>query len=95
MTGPTKDILANTYTWFTIFGITIPYLTIVAPVLFIKNIILPIINGILFITTVSFLLLTSFTDPGIIPRKYILELDGEIPLKLQVPTKLNNININN
>ena len=73
MTGPTKDILANTYTWLTIFGITIPYLTIVAPVLFIKNTILPIINGILFITTVSFLLLTSFTDPGIIPRKYILE----------------------
>jgi len=78
-----KDIIANTYTWLTIFGISIPYLIIIAPVVFTLNSpILPILNGFFLITTVFFLLLTSFTDPGIIPRKYILELDGEIPTKL-------------
>lgn len=41
--------------------------------------VIPIINGILVSSTVVFLFLTQTTDPGIIPRKEVFELYGEIP----------------
>jgi len=37
--------------------------------------VIPIINGLLFFSTITSLFLTGFTDPGIIPRKNILELN--------------------
>jgi hypothetical protein len=84
-----KDIIANIYTWISIFGITLPYIIIITPRVFIySSPILPILNGLFFVATVSFLLLTSFTDPGIIPRKGILELEDSIPEHLKLPPHL-------
>ena len=40
---------------------------------------LPIITFILLLNSIVFLLITTFTEPGIIPRKCVLELNGNIP----------------
>lgn len=79
MTGPCEDFGPNCYAWTCILGVCIPYLIWMAPAVY-KEVspIVPILNGFLFIATLTSLLLTSFTDPGIIPRWYILELNKEI-----------------
>jgi len=80
MTGPKTDRSSNLIAWFFIlipsfiyFGVTFRYLLEDVPL------IMPFISIYLFICTVGFFLLTSFTDPGIIPRKNIWEINGEIP----------------
>jgi len=77
MIGPTsnEDISANICTWMCILIITIIYLVFAGPVLW-ENLspLLPICNGILLLSTMVFLVLTTITEPGIIPRKNILEL---------------------
>ena len=72
--GPWKDFFPNLFAWFSILGITIPYLIIVAPPVYhtISKAI-PIINGISLLFTIVFFLFAGLTDPGIIPRKKILE----------------------
>ena len=65
------------YTWICILGVTIPYLVFVCPKLYLLyGPVLPVINALLFFVTILFLMLTGFTDPGIIPRKEVLELYG-------------------
>lgn len=50
---------------------------IVAPIVYDKvTPVIPIINGLLFFGTLLNFILTSFTDPGIIPRKEILKTNG-------------------
>ena len=69
-------------------GISIPYLVEVAPYLFSDaSAFIAVVNTLLFTLSVVMLLFTSFTDPGIIPRREILELYGEIPKKFRPPSK--------
>jgi hypothetical protein len=42
---------------------------------------IPIFSGTLFVLTVIFYLLTSLSDPGIIPRKELFELFGKVPVQ--------------
>ena len=80
MTGPWEDCGPCTYNWGCLLGISIVYAVLVIPRL-VSGIlvIIPLININFFMLTIFFLLLTSFTDPGIIPRKDIFELDGPVP----------------
>ena len=80
---------ANIYTWFTLLLVSFAYLFGVAPyVIDHGNVYIPVINCLLFASSVGMLLLTGFTDPGIIPRKEILELsDNPIYEKFKPPSR--------
>ncbi len=69
-----------------------PYLALVGPILY-DNVspVLPVLNAILLFFTIFFLLMTGFTDPGIIPRREILEIsnNGELPTQFSDPANLN------
>jgi len=78
--GPKCDRIANALAWILILGIGITFFAIAFPYLW-KNVtkILPIISIYLYISTIVCLILTSYTEPGIIPRKEIFEINGEVP----------------
>lgn len=77
MTGPKADMLQNGFTWVMIIGISSCFFVLAAPFLWHEiNWAFVAIIVYLFINTVVFLALTQFTDPGIIPRKDILEKLG-------------------
>ena len=77
------------YTWITLLGISIVYLVLIGPQLLNGNLQgLVVVNALLFVSSMLCLLLTGFTDPGIIPRREIWEADdGEVPAQLMPPTK--------
>ena len=81
MTGPPTDGTSNCFTWGAIIIVNIIFYSLAVP--FLWNHVhpfFPILSSYLLCMTVGFLLLTSFTDPGIIPRKSILlATRGEIP----------------
>lgn len=71
ITGPYgADTAANLFTWGAILGISSAWFWIACPFLW-KHVskILPLLSFYLFVSTIVMLLCTSFTDPGIIPRK--------------------------
>lgn len=78
--GPKTDRVSNTVAWILIVGIGVIYFATAFPFLF-QNVdkILPSITLYLFISTVTFMILTTFTNPGIIPRKAVFEVNGEVP----------------
>lgn len=78
--GPKTDTFANVTAWVLILSLSSVYFAIAFPFLWQHvTIILPIISVYLFISTVFFLILTSTTDPGIIPRKSMFEINGPVP----------------
>lgn len=75
MTGPGADWGPNCYTWICILGAGIPYLVFIMPFIFTEfSPVLAVVNLILFASAIIFLLLTGFTDPGIIPRRNLILL---------------------
>jgi len=79
MGGPKTDRIANICTWGLILLISIIFFAVAFTYLLEDvTLLLPLISIYLFLSTVAFFLLTSFTDPGIIPRKSILALDNEL-----------------
>lgn len=77
-----------------IFGITIAYIIIVVPYVSKKiSPALPIITFILLINSIVFLLITTFTEPGIIPRKCVFELYGNIPEEYTETIEIDDIGI--
>lgn len=78
--GPKSDNCHYLFVLFLIFGITIAFCILVIPYLWTDiSPILPCFIIYLFITTIVFLLLTTFTDPGIIPKKKVFDLFGGVP----------------
>ncbi|CAD8185417.1 unnamed protein product [Paramecium pentaurelia] len=78
MTGPKGDRYHNMFTWIMIIGISTCFFVIVAPYVWQKLHWLYVLIVIyLFLSTILFLVLTQFSDPGIIPRKTILELSDQ------------------
>ena len=81
MLGPKID---SPYVFSTIFCftiVTIPYGILIFPSLIEKTIIIPILIANLFFISIIFYALTSFCDPGIVPRKKIFEIIyGDIPI---------------
>jgi len=80
MTGPKADITPNLIGWLFILVPSLIYYGLVFKyILKDVTLIMPFLSTYLFLCTVIFLILTSFTEPGIIPRKSIWEINGEIP----------------
>ena len=81
MSGPKSDNCHYIFVIFLIVGISIVFFVLVIPYLW-DNLspILPCFIIYLFASTLTFLFFTTFTDPGIIPSKKILELTmGVVP----------------
>ena len=73
ITGPADDCCINSCTWISICGITIPYIILITPKLWVDiSPALSIPTYVLFISTILFLFLTQCSDPGIIPRKEMI-----------------------
>jgi len=80
MTGPETDKYPNMAAWVFVIGINVLFFGAALPFLADQLAsLLPFLSSYLCISTVTFFLLTSFTDPGIIPRKCVWELNGAIP----------------
>jgi len=77
MTGPRSDRKTNIITWIVTLAISAIFFACGFSLLLGEvTLILPVLSVYLFICTVVFFLLASFTDPGIIPRKQVSELCG-------------------
>lgn len=82
ISGPTGDCKYVLITWGTILGFSLLYFVMVVPTLTSSLLVyIPVFSGVLFVLTVVFFLLTSLSDPGIIPRKELFELFGPVPLQ--------------
>ena len=78
--GPKSDRITNTIAWLLILGISLLYFITAFPFLCKSKIYtIPFISIYLFVSTIVFLLFTSLTNPGIIPRRAVWELIGEVP----------------
>jgi hypothetical protein len=74
MTGPDTDYGPNLFTWFGLSILPITYIYANGELLWETNHALYISSIVLGVSTLFFLLLTQFSDPGIIPRKNIFEI---------------------
>jgi hypothetical protein len=63
----------QSYTWLCLLGVAIPYLIFLGPILYEEvSPVVPILIAVIFFFTLFCFILTGFTDPGIIPKDYIL-----------------------
>ena len=72
ITGPAKDLAANICVYITTVGATLAVSIWVTPTVWNITPVLPIALYIMVFFLIMFLILTSFTDPGIIPKKPFL-----------------------
>jgi hypothetical protein len=75
--GPRADLTWVLGTWTVLFLVQVAFSVFVGPYLWTKvSVWLPVVSWHFFICTVLFILLTSLSDPGILPRKTICDLLG-------------------
>ena len=81
MAGPKADFPANACVWFTLTAFMTGFFVLYAKTSTdYVSIAVPIVVGVLCVLTIFFLLMTSYTDPGIVPRKSIyLATEGRVP----------------
>ena len=80
LTGPATDLGTCICGWFLTLGIGIFYGVFIVPELWVSDIkTLPIISFIFYGFTIISLIFCHFTDPGIIPRRHIMEIQGSVP----------------
>ena len=80
ITGPLSDCGTCSCGWILTIFIMVFYGVFIAPELWANELkFMPILCIILFINTKVFLILSNCTDPGIIPRRYIFEMQGYVP----------------
>lgn len=96
VTGPQIDLWYNLCAWFFILVPTGLYFVICTDHLWQRGLFpLPILTGVVLLTTIIFLLLTSCTDPGILPRRRLRQmlpgLEEEVSNMLALPEDLQNI----
>jgi palmitoyltransferase ZDHHC9/14/18 len=82
--------VANAYYYCCLIVVMVPYYIFVAPDVW-NNVspVLPIATTVSVLFTLLSILLTSFTDPGIIPRRAFLMLDPVANEKYLMPNILN------
>ncbi|CAD8085056.1 unnamed protein product [Paramecium primaurelia] len=91
MTGPSSDNTTNIMTWLLILLVGAPFNFFISPQIWIVlHPSLPIISYVMYFSCVLFLFLTQFTDPGIIPRKEIIEKMKDENLLHFIPTENDN-----
>jgi len=80
MTELETDKYSNLAVWVFVIAISVIFFAAALPFLGDELMSLfPFLFSYLCLSTVVFFLLTSFTDPGIVPRKCVCELNGEVP----------------
>ena len=80
MVGPKSDCYSYRFAWFMILACSIIFFIIPGPYLWINiTPIIPLMEAYLFVLTMVFFLLATFTNPGIIPRRPVFEINGGIP----------------
>jgi len=80
MRGPKSGRQSNLIAWIFLIVISLVFFGLIFHFLTKEiTVIMPALSIYLFASTVLFFLLTSFTNPGIIPRKCFWELHGELP----------------
>jgi len=78
ITGPAEDIGSHVCVWIMLIVPTIAFYSFCAPILLRSSAALPIVVAIFFFWAVVFLVMTSYSDPGILPRRSMLQLWQEI-----------------
>lgn len=68
VTGPPSDFKLNACAWTSILLPTLFYFWKCAPSLWVHHFFHPVLTAALFCLTIVLMLITSFTDPGIVPR---------------------------
>ena len=93
--GPKSDSKAKYFYWIVYGLIQLLYLLIISPYMFKVSILLFTFNFWMLLLTISFSLMTSLSDPGIIPRYPILRAinNGVIPDKFSKPKIVGEANI--
>ncbi|OMJ94832.1 hypothetical protein SteCoe_1851 [Stentor coeruleus] len=85
MTGPKSDLLYYIPSIAALIVIPNTFFIFAAPYIWQKvTVILPILSVILYLLTLSAYILTTFTDPGIIPRKTITEIIDHESSKIDI-----------
>mmetsp|Transcript_20668 Transcript_20668/g.38515 ORF Transcript_20668/g.38515 Transcript_20668/m.38515 type:complete len:287 (+) Transcript_20668:24-884(+) len=78
--GPESDRAYYLSSWMVLIGVNAAFFVFVCPFLWMEvspSIVL--ISAYLCLTSILFFLLTTFTEPGIIPRRTVFELSGAVP----------------
>ena len=80
ITGPRRDIKYTILMWSCILGCSLAYCALAVPILWFKvSVIFPCFSVILLLLSILFFLLTTCSDPGIIPRAEVFQLFGSVP----------------
>lgn len=80
MIGPRGDNIQNIVTWFIMLVLLVSYFVFLAPYLWLNvSPIVPGLSAYFSLCTLFFMVMTSITDPGIIPRKSVWLAMGGVP----------------
>ncbi|CAG9331814.1 unnamed protein product [Blepharisma stoltei] len=80
MIGPSKDNFHLIFSALILIVIPISFFLFIADYLWCNvTIALPLLSAIFYIASIVFYLLTSLSDPGIIPRKKVFQALGDVP----------------
>lgn len=80
MMGPRSDFCQYAFTWISILSVSITFFVTSVEFLWVEiDPFMPIMILYLFLSTIFFLVFTTFSDPGIIPKKKVFELIGSAP----------------
>lgn len=69
ISGPARDMGGNIYIYLCILGAVIPFSIVMFDIVWKENPVLPILFYVMTALAIVFLNLTTYTDPGIIPRR--------------------------
>ena len=81
ITGPKEDVVVVIFGWILILVVTVFYFIFIAPLIWSEMIAIHVLVLCFLALTIISYLLTSCTDPGIVPRKTIFEIYGDLENK--------------
>ena len=93
ITGPKEDLFVSMFGWMIILIVTVFYFLVIAPLIWFEMIAVHVFVLCFLVLTLISYLLTSCTDPGIVPRKIVFEMYGDNENKFI--GQFNQENINN
>lgn len=90
--GPKEDAFVAIFGWVLILIVTIFYFIFIAPLIWFDMLIIHIFVLCFLALTIISYLLTNCTDPGIIPRKIVFEIYGDLENKFIGQANQENMN---
>lgn len=92
MLGPRSDLPRLILTWVLFLGLSLTYFVLVAPYLWLEvSLALPLVTVLLFLCTLLCLCLTMSSEPGILPRKCVFDLNGFLPVQFTVEVLVKDL----